>query len=83
MKGHDRLDGCATFFRTSELELLRVLRFEHQDVDEPHSHSGHVAQILLLQNGRYVLGPANTRIIHKEGTICCEEDLNLHGINSH
>jgi endonuclease/exonuclease/phosphatase family metal-dependent hydrolase len=61
-KGHNKPDGCATFFRSNAFEPVRVVRVEYRDADAGRPNSGHVAQILVLKEGPRSLGVANTHL---------------------
>ena len=61
-KGHNKPDGCATFFRTHAFEPVRVVRVEYHDAGAGRPTSGHIAQILVLKAGQRFLGVANTHL---------------------
>lgn len=61
-KGHDKPDGCATFFRTQTFELVRGVRVEYHDAGAGLPTSGHIAQLLVLKVGQRFLGVANTHL---------------------
>jgi hypothetical protein len=56
LKGGDRPDGCATFFRTEFFTLLNDRRVEYRD------HSGHIAQHLFLEHESKRLAVVNTHL---------------------
>jgi mRNA deadenylase 3'-5' endonuclease subunit Ccr4 len=56
LKGGKRPDGCAVFFRSGSFKLLNSSRVEYSD------HSGHVAQLLLLEHEGKRLAILNTHL---------------------
>ena len=61
IKGGNKPDGCATFWRTGFLPEQHR-RIEYQDAHAGHPASGHIAQISVLRNGQRRLGIANTHL---------------------
>ncbi len=62
MKGGQRPDGCAVFFRTDRVELLEERRLEYDDGDGGRP-SGHVAQLLRFAVEERTLHVANTHLV--------------------
>jgi mRNA deadenylase 3'-5' endonuclease subunit Ccr4 len=61
MKGGNRPDGCATFFRSNCVTLLSDRRMAYDD-GGGGSASGHIAQLLLVEHEGRRLGIANTHL---------------------
>jgi mRNA deadenylase 3'-5' endonuclease subunit Ccr4 len=62
LKGHGKPDGCATFWRGAEFELVSCRRLEYSDGAGARSASGHIAQLTVLRAGPHLLGIANTHL---------------------
>jgi protein angel len=62
MKGGQRPDGCAAFFRTDRIELFEERRLEYDDGDGGRP-SGYVAQLLLFAIEGRTLHVANTHLM--------------------
>ncbi len=62
MKGEGKPDGCALFFNRQRFELSRSFRLDYlaTAIDEPLT--GHIAQIVMLQEGTRGLAVANTHL---------------------
>ena len=56
LKGKNKRDGCATFFRTDSFTLLNNFRIEYRD------HSGHISQFVLLGHAGKRLAVVNTHL---------------------
>ena len=61
-KGGRKPDGCATFFRYAVVSLRAVDEICFADGRGGRSDSGHVALILLLEQGSHLLGITNTHL---------------------
>ncbi len=55
-------DGCATFYRNVVFELDDTVRFEYADARAGQKRSGHVAQLVSLEQQGRRLGIANTHL---------------------
>lgn len=63
LKGREKPDGCATFYRTELFTLREARRLEYQDNEKgPGQHSGFVALLLALEYAGRLLGVANTHL---------------------
>lgn len=63
LKGREKPDGCATFYRTDLFTLREARRLEYQDNEKgPGQHSGFVALLLALEYAGRLLGVANTHL---------------------
>src|SRR6266567_3346963 len=51
LKGGNRPDGCATFFRLERFNLVTAQRFAYLDGDGGGRESGHIAQLLIVKDG--------------------------------
>jgi len=61
LKGANRPDGCATFFRSSRFTLAHTQRIAFADGDG-RADSGHIAQLLLLDREGKRLAVLNTHL---------------------
>ena len=55
-------DGCATFYRPHEFELIAARSVEFADGDQGQAHSGHITLIVSLRMAGRVIGIANTHL---------------------
>ena len=55
-------DGCATFYRQHEFELIAARSVEFADGDQGQADSGHITLIVLLRMAGRVIGIANTHL---------------------
>jgi mRNA deadenylase 3'-5' endonuclease subunit Ccr4 len=63
LKGRDKPDGCATFYRTEIFSLRKAVRLDYQDNERGlGQHSGFVALLLALEHEKKLLGVANTHL---------------------
>jgi mRNA deadenylase 3'-5' endonuclease subunit Ccr4 len=63
LKGRDKPDGCATFYRTEIFSLQKMVRLDyHDNVRGPGQHSGFLALLLALEHEKKLLGVANTHL---------------------
>jgi endonuclease/exonuclease/phosphatase family metal-dependent hydrolase len=62
LKGANRPDGCAAFFRTSCFELITAGRMAYADGEVDGRPSGHIAQLLLFKQQEKVLAVLNTHL---------------------
>jgi mRNA deadenylase 3'-5' endonuclease subunit Ccr4 len=63
LKGRDKPDGCATFYRTEIFSLKKAVRLDYHDNEKgPGQHSGFVALLLALEHEGKLLGVANTHL---------------------
>ena len=56
-------DGCATFYRQHEFELIATRVIEYADGGQGQANSGHIALIVLLRAAGRIIGIANTHLI--------------------
>ena len=61
-KGKEKPDGCASFYRTANFQFKANVRVEYEDGAPGQSPSGHIAQLLLLEQDGRSLGIANTHL---------------------
>jgi len=61
-KSQGKPDGCATFVQERSFQLVYLKRVEYRDAHGDQPDSGHIAQILVLQDGQCFLGVANTHL---------------------
>ena len=61
-KAQGKPDGCAVFFQAGSWAPLDIRRLAYQDETENQSRSGHIAQLLTLQQAHRILGIANTHL---------------------
>src|SRR5262245_33420327 len=63
LKGRDKPDGCATFFRQSAFSHRHSQRLEYADREKgPQEHSGFIALLVVLEHAGRLLGVANTHL---------------------
>lgn len=80
-KARGKPDGCAMFFRTQVFAALDIARVEYLDGAEGHAHSGHIAQLVLLQHAHRTLGIANTHL-RKAGLVTRRSSVCEHWPNN-
>jgi mRNA deadenylase 3'-5' endonuclease subunit Ccr4 len=73
MKGGQRPDGCAAFFRTDRIELFEERRLEYDDGDGGRP-SGYVAQLLLFAIEGRTLHVATRRGLRQVQALLAERD---------
>ncbi len=61
-KGGWKPDGCATFYRTDRFKIQEVMGFGYVDGLLGEKPSGHIAQIIILEQKDERLGIANTHL---------------------
>jgi mRNA deadenylase 3'-5' endonuclease subunit Ccr4 len=61
-KSGGKPDGCATFYRSALLTLAVNVRHVYADASKQREASGHVAQLVSLEQGAKRLGVANTHL---------------------
>ncbi len=62
LKGGKRPDGCAAFFRKDRFNLVSAQRFAYLDGDGGGGASGHIVQLLIVEDGGRRLALLNTHL---------------------